>query len=61
MSISERIRPGIEAAEWVCKEVAALEVSYEALLQQVKDLKEWQAKAFDAHPNIDIDIERLPW
>lgn len=31
MSISERIRPGVEAAPWLCEEVGKLEVSYEAL------------------------------
>ena len=35
MSISERIRPGIEAAPWVCDEVGKLEVSYEAIKIQL--------------------------
>jgi len=42
MSISERIRPGIEAAEWVCVEVAKLETSYEAMLQHIVALKKKQ-------------------
>lgn len=39
MKISERIRPGIDAAEWVCVDVGKLEASYDALSQQLESLK----------------------
>lgn len=37
MSISERIRPDIEAAPWVVDEIGKLEASYEALKLRVKE------------------------
>ena len=34
-------------------------VSLEDAVKELNSLKEWQEKAFEAHPNIDIDIENL--
>ena len=31
----------------------------ESLRQQLTELLNWQQKAFAAHPNIDIDIDRM--
>jgi hypothetical protein len=46
MTISERIRPGIEAADWVCVEVGKLEASYAAVQQQLASyIKEDAIKA----------------
>ena len=50
MSISERIRPGIEAAEWVCAEVAKLEVSYVSLRQQLEETQ-LRAESFEGSFN----------
>ena len=57
MSISERIRPGIEAADWVCVEVGKLEASYEALKQQlvlVQNRMDWEA---DRAAKLDVALE----
>ena len=38
---------------------AQLQDENESLRQQLTELLNWQQKAFAAHPNIDIDIDRL--
>lgn len=38
---------------------AAFEAGQESMRQQLAELLDWQQKAFAAHPNIDIDIDRL--
>ncbi len=34
-------------------------VSVNDVVKELNELKEWQEKAFEAHPNIDVDIENL--
>jgi cell shape-determining protein MreC len=38
---------------------AQLQDENESLRQQLTELLNWQQKAFAAHPNIDIDIDRM--
>tara|TARA_R110001606_G_scaffold289137_1_gene437155 strand:+ start:2705 stop:2887 length:183 start_codon:yes stop_codon:yes gene_type:complete len=34
-------------------------VSMNDIVKELNELAEWQEKAFEAHPNIDVDIENL--
>lgn len=46
-----------EAADVIRGLVQELEAAKAELVQ----LRDWQGKAFDAHPNIDLDIEAICW
>lgn len=65
MSISERIRPGIEAAPWVCEEVGKLEAAYEALradaerYRWLRDAVVVRRECHKAYSDFSIELNKL--
>jgi predicted nuclease with TOPRIM domain len=44
MSLSERLRPGVEAADWVIKEVKRLEAHCDRMAKRIKKLADENAR-----------------
>lgn len=55
---SEGLIKATSQAGWHERQKWEVQADNEVLRARVAELEEWQAKAFDAHPDIDIDIER---